>query len=76
MIGIKGKDYLDAIWNIASDRGCSCQNDYAFSQDFLGMVKCERCGTIVVPQNEVDSMEENNELPEPNVSNKYLWRSL
>lgn len=76
MIGIKGKDYLDAVWDIANSRGCSCENDYAFSQDVLGMVRCERCNTVVITQKEIDKMEDNNELPKPNITNKYLRRSV
>lgn len=72
MIGIKGREYLDAIWELAIERGCKCQTDNNFAQDVLGEIRCSSCKTIIISQIEVDKMEANNILPKPKLSRKKL----
>ncbi|MFY0516358.1 hypothetical protein ACOMCU_00810 [Lysinibacillus sp. UGB7] len=56
-IGVKGKDFLDKYWDIAAQKGCSCETDKHFSQDYLGSVRCDRCDTLVLSQEEIDLTE-------------------
>ncbi|MFS0815370.1 hypothetical protein ABC382_00180 [Lysinibacillus sp. 1P01SD] len=72
MIGIKGKNFLDAVWEIASERGCACETDDRFSQDCLGELRCDGCNNIIVSQSEVDDLEKNSLLPKPNISKDKL----
>lgn len=72
MLGVKGMAYLDTIWEMAVKRGCKCNEDKSFAQDFLGELRCDKCKTIIISQSEVNEMETNNILPTPNISNKKL----
>lgn len=72
MIGIKGIDYLNTIWEMAINKGCKCKSDKYFAQDFLGEMRCNKCKTIIISQSEVNRMENNNLLPNPKISNKKL----
>lgn len=55
---MKGKDFLDKYWDIATQKGCSCETDSHFSQHFLGTVQCDQCGTLVLSQEEIDHIEQ------------------
>ena len=72
MIGIKGKDYLDFIWDMAIARGCNCNKNKYYEQDVLGEMRCDLCKTVIVSQSEINEMEKNHLLPTPNISNKKL----
>lgn len=72
MIGVKGIDYLNTIWEMAIKKGCKCESDKDFAQDFLGEMRCDKCKTIIIPQSEVNKMEKDNVLPTPKISNKKL----
>lgn len=72
MLGVKGMDYLNAIWEMAITRGCNCHTDKHFAQDFLGEMRCDKCNTTIISRSEVNEMETNNTLPTPNISNKKL----
>ncbi|MFY0519347.1 hypothetical protein ACOMCU_16190 [Lysinibacillus sp. UGB7] len=72
MLGIKGIDYLNAIWEMAIKRGCKCKTNEDFVQDFLGEMSCGKCKTIIFSQSEVNRMEANNTLPTPKISNEKL----
>lgn len=72
MIGIKGIDYLNMIWEMAIKKGCKCESDKDFAQDFLGEMRCDKCKTIIISQSEVNQMEMDNVLPTPKISNEKL----
>lgn len=72
MLSIKGKDYLNAIWEMAAIKGCKCETDKDFAQDSLGAVKCDTCNTVVISQEEVDQMESDGVTPLPHITNKKL----
>jgi len=72
MLGVKGMDYLDAVWKVASTKGCECETDRHFAQDMLGAVSCDKCENTIISQAEVNEMEFNNALPQPNISNEKL----
>lgn len=72
MIGVKGMDYLNTIWEMASDKGCKCEADRYFVQDMLGAIRCDRCKNTIISQMEVNEMEINKVLPTPNISNERL----
>ncbi|WP_017728540.1 hypothetical protein [Halalkalibacterium ligniniphilum] len=72
MIGVKGIDYLDAVWEIANSRGCKCNTSEHFSQDFLGEMRCVKCKAIIISQSEVNEMEAKNMLPAPKITNEKL----
>lgn len=68
MMGVKGMEFLEAVWEKASLKGCKCNNDSDFAQDVLGAVRCDKCKDIIITQIEVNEMERNGELPTPNIS--------
>lgn len=70
MMGVKGKDFLDAVWDMAVTRGCKCQEttEDNFDQDVLGAISCRVCYQNIFTQDEVDSLERSGQLPEPNIS--------
>lgn len=72
MIGIKGIDFLDAVWTKAAEKGCSCGVDAYFAQDVLGAISCDKCEEKIYLQNEVDSMEYDGKLPTPKITKEKL----
>ena len=67
-MGVKGKYFLDAVWDKAAKKGCLCESDIDFAQDVLGSVRCERCKSVILTQIEVDEMERKGMLPVPHIS--------
>lgn len=63
MMGVKGLDFLDTVWEMAVNKGCSCGNDDKFSQDVLGAIRCTRCNEVLLNQKEVDDLEGRDLLP-------------
>lgn len=57
MMGIKGMDYLNEVWDLAKSIGCKCKADDNFAQDVLGSVRCEHCNKEILTQYQVDVLE-------------------
>jgi len=61
MIDMSDEDFLDAIWEIATDVGCKCNSIGYFEQLDTGEVTCIECSEVVVSQNEAKELKERYE---------------
>lgn len=72
MMGIKGMDFLDDIWDISDSISCLCEkrDEFSVSQDVLGEMKCEKCNKVLIPQKQVDILENMGVVSTPKMSHK------
>lgn len=57
MMGMKGIDYLEEVWDMSIEIGCECRDDENFSQDVLGSISCDFCKKEIISQYQVDILE-------------------
>lgn len=66
--GIKGIDFLDAVWDIAE--GIHTCSEDCFEQHFLGGIECSNCQQEVISQEQVDILEKRGLLVARNDRNE------
>ena len=52
------EDFLAAIWEIATEVGCECNNNHYFEQLDSGEVSCIECLEVVISQDKAQELKE------------------